>query len=42
MRQRVEGLMAAVGLAPHHLQRYPHEFSGGQQRRLALLPAHER
>lgn len=33
---RVEEMIVAVGLAPHHLQRYPHEFSGGQQRRLAL------
>ena len=29
-------MITAVGLEPHHLQRYPHEFSGGQQRRLAL------
>jgi len=33
---RVQEMITAVGLAPHHLQRYPHEFSGGQQRRLAL------
>lgn len=33
---RVEEMIAAVGLTPNHLQRYPHEFSGGQQRRLAL------
>jgi len=33
---RVEEMITAVGLTPHHLQRYPHEFSGGQQRRLAL------
>src|SRR5712692_6480642 len=33
---QVEEMLIAVGLAPHHLQRYPHEFSGGQQRRLAL------
>jgi oligopeptide/dipeptide ABC transporter ATP-binding protein len=36
MHDRVEEMVLAVGLAPHHLQRYPHEFSGGQQRRLAL------
>ena len=35
-QDRVEEMVTAVGLAPHHLQRYPHEFSGGQQRRLAL------
>lgn len=33
---RVAEMISAVGLAPHHLARYPHEFSGGQQRRLAL------
>lgn len=36
IRQRLEEVIAAVGLEPHHLQRYPHEFSGGQRRRLAL------
>ena len=36
MRRRIEEVITAVGLEPHHLQRYPHEFSGGQQRRLAL------
>ena len=36
IRHRIEEVMTAVGLEPHHLQRYPHEFSGGQQRRLAL------
>ena len=36
IRKRVEAMITAVGLEPHHLQRYPHEFSGGQQRRLAL------
>jgi oligopeptide/dipeptide ABC transporter ATP-binding protein len=35
-QDRVEEMVTAVGLAPRHLQRYPHEFSGGQQRRLAL------
>ena len=36
MRRRVEEVIGAVGLEPQHLQRYPHELSGGQQRRLAL------
>jgi len=36
IQERVEEMVTAVGLALHHLQRYPHEFSGGQQRRLAL------
>ena len=35
VRGRIEEVMTAVGIEPHHLQRYPHEFSGGQQRRLA-------
>ena len=34
--KRVEEVMASVGLGKDHLFRYPHEFSGGQQRRLAL------
>jgi oligopeptide/dipeptide ABC transporter ATP-binding protein len=36
VQERVEAMVTAVGLTPQHLQRYPHEFSGGQQRRLAL------
>lgn len=36
IQERVEEMVLAVGLEPHHLQRYPHAFSGGQQRRLAL------
>ncbi|MGE3536693.1 MAG: ABC transporter ATP-binding protein [Candidatus Tectimicrobiota bacterium] len=36
IKDRVEEMITAVGLTPHHLSRYPHEFSGGQQRRLAL------
>jgi len=28
-----------VGLEPHHLVRYPHEFSGGQRQRLAIARA---
>jgi oligopeptide transport system ATP-binding protein len=36
IRKRVEDVITAVGLEAQHLQRYPHEFSGGQQRRLAL------
>ncbi|GIX48874.1 MAG: ABC transporter ATP-binding protein [Candidatus Tectimicrobiota bacterium] len=33
---RVEEMIHAVGLESAHLRRYPHEFSGGQQRRLGL------
>jgi oligopeptide/dipeptide ABC transporter ATP-binding protein len=36
IQARVAAVLTAVGLEPHHLRRYPHEFSGGQQRRLAL------
>ncbi|HEY0181349.1 MAG TPA: ABC transporter ATP-binding protein [Rhodopila sp.] len=33
---RVLETIAAVGLRPEHLDRYPHELSGGQQRRIGL------
>jgi oligopeptide transport system ATP-binding protein len=36
IKKRVKGILEAVGLGEDHLFRYPHEFSGGQQRRLAL------
>src|SRR5581483_8102304 len=29
-RERVEQLLQRVGLDPSHVNRYPHEFSGGQ------------
>ena len=35
-RQRVRDLLAAVGLDPDWARRYPHEFSGGQLRRVSL------
>ena len=42
-RQRVEQVLADVGLTqlqyPGLLQRYPHEFSGGQRQRLAIARA---
>lgn len=34
--QRVREILAAVGLPPGHLDLYPHEISGGQQRRVGL------
>ena len=32
----VRGILDAVGLPPGHLDLYPHELSGGQQRRVGL------
>ena len=32
-QERVHQLAELVGLRPEHLQRYPHEFSGGQRQR---------
>jgi oligopeptide/dipeptide ABC transporter ATP-binding protein len=39
LRERVLELMDQVGLAEQHLLRYPHEFSGGQQQRIAIARA---
>jgi dipeptide transport system ATP-binding protein len=38
-RERVRDMMALVGLAPEHEQRYPHMFSGGQRQRIAIARA---
>ena len=37
--QRVAELLRQVGLGPHLLRRYPHEFSGGQRQRIAVARA---
>ncbi|MCG2623433.1 ATP-binding cassette domain-containing protein [Arthrobacter sp. I2-34] len=36
---RVAELLELVGLAGHHLERYPYEFSGGQRQRIAIARA---
>ena len=37
--ERVLDLLRLVGLGENHADRYPHEFSGGQQQRLAIARA---
>jgi len=36
---RVKQIMADVGLIPEHINRYPHEFSGGQCQRIGIARA---
>ena len=38
-RERIEALLALVGLRREHLRRYPHMFSGGQRQRIAIARA---
>jgi oligopeptide/dipeptide ABC transporter ATP-binding protein len=38
-RRRAIELLEQVGLAAHHLERYPYEFSGGQRQRIAVARA---
>src|SRR5262245_42246176 len=38
-RQRVDNLIAMVGLLPDMAERYPHEFSGGQRQRIGIARA---
>ncbi|MBV9673430.1 MAG: ATP-binding cassette domain-containing protein, partial [Verrucomicrobia bacterium] len=36
---KVAELLTLVGLPPHQMRRYPHEFSGGQRQRIAIARA---
>ncbi|MDB5659404.1 MAG: dppF [Cypionkella sp.] len=38
-REKAEAMLAKVGLAPEHFNRYPHMFSGGQRQRIAIARA---
>jgi len=37
--RKVQNLMVKVGLEPHMIRRYPHEFSGGQKQRICIARA---
>ncbi|MFP4208591.1 MAG: ABC transporter ATP-binding protein [Wenzhouxiangella sp.] len=39
VRERVAGMMKLVGLSPDQVNRYPHEFSGGQCQRIGIARA---
>jgi oligopeptide/dipeptide ABC transporter ATP-binding protein len=39
LRDRVVDLLEQVGLKPEHINRYPHQFSGGQRQRLGIARA---
>ncbi|MCG0276217.1 MAG: ABC transporter ATP-binding protein [Thermosediminibacteraceae bacterium] len=39
LEERVKELLEMVGLAPHHMRRFPHEFSGGQRQRIGITRA---
>ena len=39
VRERVQAMLEAVGLLPGMLNRYPHEFSGGQCQRIGIARA---
>src|SRR5690606_8476750 len=39
MRERIDAILATVGLLPYMADRYPHEFSGGQRQRIGIARA---
>jgi len=39
MQEKMEQMLVAVGLSPGVLQRFPHEFSGGERQRIAIARA---
>jgi oligopeptide transport system ATP-binding protein len=39
LRERAAELLSRVGLGPQYLDRYPHQFSGGQRQRLGIARA---
>lgn len=39
VKEKVEAMMAKVGLLPNLINRYPHEFSGGQCQRIGIARA---
>lgn len=39
INERVQGMLASVGLRPEQANLYPHEFSGGQRQRIAMASA---
>ncbi|MCK8181532.1 ATP-binding cassette domain-containing protein, partial [Erwinia amylovora] len=39
VKARVKTMMMKVGLLPHLINRYPHEFSGGQCQRIGIARA---
>ncbi|TSE30580.1 dipeptide ABC transporter ATP-binding protein [Tepidimonas taiwanensis] len=39
LRERVGELLRSVGLSPHDMVKYPHQFSGGQRQRISIARA---